>query len=89
MGVHKNTEHESGYFEDEEEDDEVARRVICVKSNREIMRDKSDDKLAERSCYEGRIEPENKSKCRNNSIWYICSITLTKPVVWFQVEVCY
>ena len=65
MGVHKNTEHESGYFEDEDEDDEVARRVICVKSNWEIMRNKSDDNLAEKSCYEGRIEPENKSKCRD------------------------
>jgi len=60
MGVHKNTEHESGYFEDEEEDDEVARRVICVKSNREIVRDKSDGNLAEKSCCERRKEPENK-----------------------------
>jgi hypothetical protein len=62
MGVHKNAEHESGYFEDEEEDDEVARRVICVKSNRDVVRDKADVNLAEINCYEGRIEPENKSK---------------------------
>jgi len=68
MGVHKNAEHESGYFEDEEEDDEVARRVICVKSNREILRDKSDGNLTEKNCYEGRNEPENKSKCINNSV---------------------
>jgi len=69
MGVHKNTEHESGYFEDEEEDDEVARRVICVKSNREIVRDKSDGNLAEKSCCERRKEPENKSKYRNNFVF--------------------
>jgi hypothetical protein len=75
MGVHKNAEHESGYFEDEEEDDEVPRRVICVKSNREVVRDKSDDNLAEISCYEERIEPDTKSKYRNTCTGFICIIT--------------
>jgi hypothetical protein len=63
MGVHKNSEHESGYFEDEEEDEEVARRVICVNSNKEVVSQKSDDHFAEAvSCREGRLEPQNKSK---------------------------
>jgi hypothetical protein len=61
MGVHKNTEHESGYFEDEEEGEEVSRRLICVNSNRKVVRDKSDDSHAEIN-YEGRAEPEKKRK---------------------------
>jgi hypothetical protein len=61
MGVHKNTEHESGYFEDEEEGEEVSRRVMCVNSNKKIVRDKSDDSHAEIS-FEGRLKPEKKRK---------------------------
>lgn len=61
MGVHKNAEHESGYFEDEEEGEEVSRRLICVNSNRKIVRDKSDDNRAEIS-FEERVKPEKKRK---------------------------
>jgi hypothetical protein len=62
MGVHKNAEHESGYFEDEEEDEEVARTVICVNSSRDVVGDKSDENLAGISCCEGRVDPHRKSK---------------------------
>jgi hypothetical protein len=56
MGVHKNAEHESGYFEDEEEGEEVSRRVMC---NKKIVRDKSDDNHAEIR-FEGGLKPGKK-----------------------------
>lgn len=84
MGVHKNAEHESGYFEDEEEDEEVARRVIYVNSNREVVGDKSDDNLAEISCCEGRIEPQNKSKCERNLTIHVYSLTMINGVTYHR-----
>ncbi|PSN37393.1 hypothetical protein C0J52_23844 [Blattella germanica] len=73
MGVHKTTEHESGYFEDEEDDEEVARRVICV-SNNQVTRDNSVDNLEEISCCEKEREARK-------------IILSTRPVSVFEIGV--
>lgn len=47
MGVHKNTEHESGYFEDEEDDDDVGIREQIGRFLSETRDDEVDVSLAE------------------------------------------
>ncbi|KAJ4441204.1 hypothetical protein ANN_11055 [Periplaneta americana] len=62
MGVHKNAEHESGYFEDEEDDEEVSRRVIYENNIREAVGDKKEDPngIAEMTYCESLAQSGNK-----------------------------
>ena len=63
MGLHKTTEHESGYFEDEEDEEDISRRVtITLNHNREVVRDNSVDNLEEISCCERRDGFHRKSE---------------------------